>query len=153
MTYTATSLVNADGSINGPIIIGDDYLHANGRSFQWTIPAISGFTLGACTCFFGGQFKTNTFLVQGTVVDATGGNWFLRFSVPKSATEHLQPGMYRYSVEVRHDGTEVTRVFYDCLVRFSEKLTNIEIESDWILGGGSWDDDGLWDDTELWQDN
>jgi hypothetical protein len=136
MTYTATSLVNADGSINGPIIIGDDYLHANGRSFQWTIPAISGFTLGACTCFFGGQFKTHSFLVQGTVVDATGGNWHLRFDVRKDDTEDLQPGMYRYSVEVRHADNEVTRVYYDCLVRLSEKLTNVAT-SGLVIDGGS----------------
>jgi hypothetical protein len=136
MTYTATSLVNADGSINGPIIIGDDYLHTNSRSFQWTIPAISGFTLGACTCFFGGQFKTHSFLVQGTVVDATGGNWFLRFDVRRDDTEDLQPGMYRYSVEVRHADNEVTRVYYDCLVRLSEKLTNIAA-SGLVIDGGS----------------
>jgi hypothetical protein len=137
MTYTATSLVNADGSINGPIIIGDDYLHANGRSFQWTIPAISGFTLGACTCFFGGQFKTNTFLVQGLVVDAGSGNWFLRFDVDKGDTADLEPGMYRYSVEVRHADNEVTRVYYDCLVRLSEKLTNVATAGNDIDGGNA----------------
>jgi hypothetical protein len=135
VSYTSTTLIASDGSINGPLIIGDDYLHANGRSLQWTIAAISGFTRANCTCFFGGQFKTNTFLVQGTVVDAGSGNWYLRFDIEQSDTASLAPGMYRYSVEVRHADNEVTRVYYDCLVRFSEKLTTVATSGTTIDGG------------------
>jgi len=122
VTYTATTMVNADGSINGPIVIADDYLHPS-RSFQWTIPAISGFSIGGCTCFFGGVYKDSAFLVQGSVIDATGGNWYLRFELYQADTIELEPGRYRYSVEVRHLNRETTRVLSDCSVQFVTKPT------------------------------
>jgi hypothetical protein len=45
--------------------------------------------------------------------------------------------MYRYSVEVRHADNEVTRVYYDCLVRLSEKLTNVATAGNDINGGNA----------------
>jgi len=71
VTYTATTMVNADGSINGPIVIADDYLHPS-RSFQWTIAAISGFSIGGCTCYFGGVYKDSAFLVSHKADEGKG---------------------------------------------------------------------------------
>jgi len=103
--------VASTGTITSPIIIGDDYLAANGRAFQWTIAAITGYTLGTSTCKFGGAYKDNTWLVNGTVSDAGGGNWTLSFDLPKTATVSLEEGYYSWSVEVlTAGGTEVTRV-------------------------------------------
>jgi len=103
--------VASTGQITSPIVIGDDYLAANGRAFQWTIAAITGYVLGTSTCKFGGCYLDNTWLVTGTVSDAGGGNWTLSFDLPKATTADLEEGYYSWSVEViSAGGTEVTRV-------------------------------------------
>jgi hypothetical protein len=61
--------------------------------------------------------------VQGSVIDATGGNWYLRFELYQADTIELEPGRYRYSVEVRHLNRETTRVLSDCSVQFVTKPT------------------------------
>ena len=105
------AMVTTTGTITGPIVIGDDYIASIGRSFQWTIAALTGFSSATSVCRFGGAYKTNTWLVTGTVADVGGGNWTLTFDLPRTATTGLAEGHYEWSVEVANaSGSEFTRV-------------------------------------------
>ena len=106
-----SAMVTTTGTITGPIVIGDDYLASIGRSFQWTIAALSGFSASTSVCRFGGRYKSNAWLVTGTVADVGGGNWTLTFDLPRTATTGLAEGYYEWSVEVANAaGSEFTRV-------------------------------------------
>jgi hypothetical protein len=108
---TSSNPVTSTGQITSPVFIGDDYLHANGRAFSWTIAARSGVTAATATCFFGGSYGTSTWLVQGTFVDNGISTWTLRFDLPKTITGSLVAGFYAWSVELRNAaGTEITEV-------------------------------------------
>jgi hypothetical protein len=129
-TIQSSIPVTAQGQITGPLYIGDDYLSANGRAFQWTVALPSGFVIATSTCKFGMELAEGTggasFNVTGTVIDAGGGNVTLRFDVPKATTGTLEPGFYRWSVEIASaGGNEVTRVASDGkkLVEWREKQT------------------------------
>ncbi len=114
--------VAVDGTIE-EIIIGDDYLAANDRAFEWTVDEIPGFVAASCTCTFGGKYKDNSWLVTGTVTDNGDDTWTLRFNLAATDTATLEPGQYRWSVEVKYNGTEVTRVKSDCTTKLVEKQT------------------------------
>ena len=106
-----TQLPVASSGVIDEIIIGDDYLAANGREFVWTIAAPTGFILGTSTCSFGGKKGTETWLVSGTITDAGGGNWTLSFDLNKTDTQGLEPGTYEWSVEVKNASSkEITKV-------------------------------------------
>jgi hypothetical protein len=122
--------VTAQGQINGPLYIGDDYLTANGRSFDWIIPLPSGFVAGTSTCKFGMIFEDESgvsqFNLSGTVADVGGGNVRLRFELPRATTGTLKAGFHRWSTEiVSATGVEVTAVAYSDrkLVEWREKQT------------------------------
>ena len=119
-----SAVVTTAGTITGPIIIGDDYLASIGRAFQWTIAALTGFSAGTSVCRFGGRYKTNTWLVTGTVADIGGGNWTLTFDLPRTATTGLAEGYYEWSVEVANaSGSEFTRVRSGRNVFLADKQT------------------------------
>lgn len=120
--YVLSRPVVVDGSIE-EIIIGDDYLAANGRAFEWVVDAVDGFVVGACTCSFGGKYKDNAWLVTGTITDNGDDTWTLSFDLEAADTATLEPGKYKWSVQVTHDGTEVTRVKGDCTTDLVEKQT------------------------------
>ena len=129
-TIQSSIAVTASGQINGPLIIGDDYLAANGRAFQWTVALPSGYVLGTSTCKFGMSYSDETgsysFIATGTVTDAGSGNVLLSFDVPKSTTSALAAGWYRWSAEIANaSGTEITRVASSAnkLVEWKEKQT------------------------------
>jgi len=130
-TIQSSIPVTAQGQITGQLYIGDDYLSANGRAFQWTVALPSGFVIATSTCRFGmehaeGATEGASFAVSGTVTDAGGGNVTLAFSVPKATTGTLEAGFYRWSVEIASaSGNEVTRVASDGkkLVEWREKQT------------------------------
>ena len=112
------------GTIPEPISIGDDYLASNGRAFQWTIAALTGYVLASSTCKFGGRCKTNAWLVSGTITDAGAGNWLLSFDLPRAATQSLPEGYYQWSVEVTNaSGIETTRVRSGRAVQLADKQT------------------------------
>jgi hypothetical protein len=122
---TVVNPVDSTGKISGAIVIGDDYLAANSRAFSWTIPAISGVTVGTAIASFGGKLDAdNTWLVTGTIT-VDGANWVLSFDLPKTATASLDAGYYAWSVEVASaSGTEITRVRSDVnQVQLVEKQT------------------------------
>ena len=129
-TIASSIPVTASGQIDGPLVIGDDYLSANGRAFTWTVALPSAFVIATSTCKFGMQYQdedgTYSFTVTGTVADAGSGNVTLTFDVPKATTGTLGPGWYRWSVEIASaSGTEVTRVksSHNKLVEWVEKQT------------------------------
>lgn len=130
-TIQSSIPVTAQGQVTGPLFIGDDYLSANGRAFQWTVALPTGFVIATSTCRFGmehaeGATEGASFAVAGTVTDAGGGNVTLAFSVPRATTGALKAGFYRWSVEIASaSGNEVTRVASDGkkLVEWREKQT------------------------------
>lgn len=130
-TIQSSIPVTSQGQITGPLYIGDDYLSANGRAFQWTVALPSGFVIATSTCRFGmehaeGATTGASFAVAGTVTDAGSGNVTLSFDVAKATTGTLKAGFYRWSVEIASaGGNEVTRVASDGkkLVEWREKQT------------------------------
>ena len=122
--------VTAQGQITGPLYIGDDYLTANGRQFDWTIALPTGFVAATSTCKFGMIFEDESgvsqFNLSGTVTDVGGGNVRLRFELLKTTTGALKPGFHRWSIEiVSATGVELTAVAYSDrkLVEWREKQT------------------------------
>jgi len=127
-TVTVSTPVTASGQLASPLIIGDDYLNANGRAFSWTVALPSGFVAATATCKFGMRYEddqgVNSFIQSGTVIDAGSGNVTLRFDVAKSVTGLLRPGWYDWSVEIASaSGTEITRVKSGKNAEWQEKQT------------------------------
>ena len=127
-TVYVTSPVTATGQLASPLIIGDDYLAANGRRFRWTVELPSGYVIATSTARFGMRYEddegVNSFVATGTVTDATGGNVHLDFDVAKTVTGTLRPGWYEWSVEiVSATGVEITRVKSGKNVEWQEKQT------------------------------
>jgi hypothetical protein len=124
-----TSLpVTSSGQITSPLVIGDDYLAANGRAFSWTVELPTGFVAATASCRFGMRFEdetgVNSFISTGTVTDAGSGNVILSFDVAKTVTGELRPGWYDWSVEiVSSSGVEVTRVKSGKNAEWQEKQT------------------------------
>lgn len=122
---TVLSPVTQAGKL-ATIVIGDDYLAAYGRAFQWTIDAPTGFVLGTSTCSFGGEAERGTasWLSSGTITDVGGSRWTLKFNLTKTQTGALTEGLYKWSVEVKAaDSTEHTVVRWGEGARVVEKQT------------------------------
>lgn len=127
--------VNAGATVLSPvtqagklatIVIGDDYLAAYGRAFQWTIDAPTGFVLATSTCSFGGEAErgTSSWLSAGTITDAGSGRWVIKFDLTKTQTSALTEGLYKWSVEVKAaDNTKHTVVRWGEGARVVEKQT------------------------------
>jgi hypothetical protein len=127
-TVNVTTPVTASGQLASPLIIGDDYLAANGRRFRWTVELPSGYVIATSTARFGMRYEDeqgiNSFIATGTVTDATGGNVHLDFDVAKTVTGTLRPGWYEWSVEiVSASGTRITRVKSGKNAEWQEKQT------------------------------
>jgi hypothetical protein len=128
-TVYVTSPVTATGQLSSPLIIGDDYLAANGRRFRWTVALPSGYVIGTSTARFGMRYEddegVNSFIKTGTVSDAGSGSVYLDFDLTKEVeTGLLRPGWYEWSVEiVSGTGVEVTRVKSGKNVEWQEKQT------------------------------
>ena len=127
-TVNVSTPVTASGQLASPLIIGDDYLNANGRAFSWTVALPSGFVAATATCKFGMRYEddqgVNSFVQSGTVIDAGSGNVTLRFDVAKAVTGLLRPGWYDWSVEIASaSGTEITRVKSGKNAEWQEKQT------------------------------
>jgi hypothetical protein len=108
-TVSGEFTIVSNGQIDSPIVIGDDYLAANSRAFQFTITAIAGMTVGTAECKFGVFHSSKgSFSVDGTVTDAGDDEWLLSFDVPKSKTGLLEPGEFDWAVEVLDSSAEIT---------------------------------------------
>ncbi|MEM1224597.1 MAG: hypothetical protein AAGJ40_02810 [Planctomycetota bacterium] len=98
---TVSVPVTASGTIDGPLVIGDDYLAANGRAFEWTISAVAGATVSGSTCKLGfSRGSKGSFAVDGEVTDNGDGTWKLAFDVTNEDSAVLEPGNFDWSVEL-----------------------------------------------------
>jgi hypothetical protein len=128
-TVNVSTPVTASGQLASPLIIGDDYLAANGRRFRWTVELPSGYVIATSTARFGMRYEdeqgVNSFIKTGTVSDAGSGNVYLDFDLTKEVeTGLLRPGWYEWSVEiVSGSGVKVTRVKSGKNVEWQEKQT------------------------------
>lgn len=131
---TGTGIVNAPVTDDGGleyIVLGDDYNAANDRAFEWTFPAIAGFTVAA-TGKFGGELPNATtaqvwLITNGIVTDEGSGMWKVAFDLDKAVTEDLAEGNYDWSVEIVEGGEEVTiaqNLQTHTRVKLIEKQTN-----------------------------
>lgn len=104
---TSHSPVTTAGTLSGPIVIGDDYLAASGRAFDWFVdPGV--FDISEATCWFGGALASNpersAWLVEGDVEAVTVSGqpkWRLRFELATADTLGLRPDTHNWSVELR----------------------------------------------------
>ena len=106
-----TTPVAADGTVQ-PIVIGDDYLDANNRTFDFFVPPVAGVDINTVQCWFGGEFKhRGKWLVSGTVALVVD-RWRMRFELPAAATfPTCKSGCYDYSAELRTAaGKRLTRL-------------------------------------------
>lgn len=108
------SPVTATGRLR-QIVIGDDYLAANDRSFIWTVPEVSGFTVGDVVAKFGAKATLPcgdySFLVEGGAEDNGDGTWEVSVDLPRSATYGLlAPGSYNWSMVLEHSGVVITKI-------------------------------------------
>ena len=115
-----TAPVSSQGTIR-QIFIGDDYLSANGRAFQWTIAEPTGFVAATSTCSFGGSNGTDSWLASGTITDQ-GSTWLLSFDLTKTNTA-VSPGIYEWSVEVKNASNTEHTVSFGGDTRLRRKYT------------------------------
>lgn len=111
---TGTAVVNtpvADDGTLEELIIGDDYLLANGRALEWVFDEITGITtagevhFGLQDALTGDEVYVNT---AGTITDLGDGTFKAIIEIPKAALTALTPGQYDYSVQVVEGTTEIT---------------------------------------------
>lgn len=114
---TATTIDSAPVAASGRlayIIIGDDYLAANSRSFLWTVPAVSGFTVGSVVARFGASAVlacgTYSFVATGSATDNGDGTWEVSVDVLGTATADLVPGEYDWSMTLQFNGVNITKI-------------------------------------------
>jgi hypothetical protein len=125
---TFAGMVNARGEIDGDIVIGSDYLAANGRAFKWTVTAPTGYSVGTTIVRFGGKHVrnsvTSTWNITGTASDNGNGTWDLSCDMTKVISGALTAGLHHWSVDmVNGSGTEITPVKSGKLVNVVEKQT------------------------------
>jgi hypothetical protein len=113
--YTSP-LVSPLGSINGPIVIGDDYLDAHGRAFSWEVASLPGVNVNDASFWFGGKNSGGDgWLVEGSVAEVDASTWLAKAELLKTDTEGLPASNYKWSGELRDsEGNEITRVKSSC---------------------------------------
>lgn len=114
--YTSP-MVSPLGNINGPIVIGDDYLDAHGRAFSWEVASLPGVDVNDASFWFGGKNMGGGegWLVEGSVAEVDASTWLVKAELIKTNTEGLPPTKYKWSGELRDsEGNEITRVKSSC---------------------------------------
>lgn len=111
---TGAAIVNSpvadDGTLE-ELIIGDDYLSANGRALEWVFDEIAGITASGTAKFglqdaiTGEETYTNT---TGAIEDLLDGTFKAIIEIPNTALTSLTPGNYDYSVEVSESSKKIT---------------------------------------------
>lgn len=99
---TATAFVSSPtqqaDKIVGPLIIGDDYLHADNRAITFNVTT----AFDPATCFLGFENEKGVaLLLEGSKVSYTDGVAVIRFEITKTQSANLRPGPYDYSIEIR----------------------------------------------------
>ena len=91
------------------LVIGDDYLAANGRALTATFCEPSNMTPAECTARLGFANSQDTLVITGGVVaDNDDGTWSVQFSWNDTDTQSLTPGRYDWSIEIVQGTTEIT---------------------------------------------
>jgi hypothetical protein len=124
----------SEGGLLNELVIGDDYSENNGRQLSWTVDLPTGATVGVATCFFGGEHTdpnladANRWIVEGSLTAGPiAGRCVISFNWARSINQHLEPGQYNWSAEIRNDtGLQSTRVMSKKTRRVTlvEKQTN-----------------------------
>jgi hypothetical protein len=96
---TVTAPVSEAGVIT-ELILGDDYLAANGRALTWSVTEISGMSLANASCKFWVRKDDVTDFWTGTVADGTDPKWTLSVDIPRTDWGTLEAGLYEYGVEI-----------------------------------------------------
>jgi hypothetical protein len=96
---TVTAPVSEAGVIT-ELILGDDYLAANGRALTWSVTEISGMSLANASCKFWMRKDDMTDSWTGTVSDGTDPNWTLSVDIANTDWGTLEAGLYEYGVEI-----------------------------------------------------
>lgn len=107
------SPVNADGSIN-PLVIGDDYIAAQGRAIDLFVDPISGLNVVDCSCTFGGEAAhRGSWLVPGVVsLQTVDGQpkWRMRFELAEDDTRDCKPGCYAWGATLQPPARRATKI-------------------------------------------
>jgi hypothetical protein len=96
---TVTAPVSEAGVIT-ELILGDDYLAANGRALTWSVTEISGVLLANASCKFWMRKDDVTDSWTGTVSDGTDPKWTLSVDIANTDWGTLEAGLYEYGVEI-----------------------------------------------------
>jgi hypothetical protein len=94
------------------LIIGDDYLAANGRALTWNIPEITGMLLANAIAVFGMRQKDVNVTITGAVGDGAGATWDVTIEIANDDWGALAEGLASYSLEIKDSSNsrEITRV-------------------------------------------
>lgn len=106
------------GTIQLPLVVGDDYLATNGRSLSWTVAIPTGTTVAASSAklrFVQASGSCNPFEIEitGTITAGSEGFAVMAFSMTDTQTETIPPGEYFFFVEWIGDAGEVITKFYN----------------------------------------
>ena len=120
------SPVNADGELN-PIVIGDDYLAANGRAFDFLIDPVPGIAVETTSCLFGGQSPhRGEWLTTGVVTAVTIDGvpkWRMRAELDADDTIECRGGCYAWSTTLLNAlGKRITRITGDVALIDSQTI-------------------------------
>jgi len=115
-----SSVVSPAGTIDGPIIIGDDYLDADGRAFKWYIDPAEHAIGGYVVTFTGSRNNVNAWSVTGTLATETVGGaekWLLKFELPRAITSTLRHNRHIFAVKMTRSSVVTTVAFGTVLVQ------------------------------------
>lgn len=92
------------------LVIGDDYLVANGRAITWTLPVVAGVTVGTAICKLGISNGTTTVVLDGTVATASTTDWTYTVPIARTSLASFSECLVEWSLELRDipNSTEIT---------------------------------------------
>lgn len=104
------SVVVVAGTISQPVVIGDAYLAANSRAFEWTIAAPTGLYASDCTSVFRlwHPLRKSSMEVAGTVSNNGDGTWKLSHDATIEDTNKLLEGCHQFVVSLLASGVVIT---------------------------------------------
>lgn len=114
-------------TIQLPLVVGDDYLAANGRFLSWTVSIPTGTTVAASSAklrFVQASGSCDPFEIEitGTIAAGSVGFAVMSFSMTDTQTATIPPGEYFWFVEWIGDAGEViTKVYNNQLVFWKSK--------------------------------
>lgn len=112
---TSVSVVTSQGLISGPLVIGDEYLQANGRALIWYIDPVQNATIGNCTFEFGVAKVASpdkvVFVAIGTLEAVTiegEPKWKAVVELTNANTVLLRPVTHSWTATVVNTSSRIT---------------------------------------------